>query len=143
MMEKTLMRLKIGAIGRQGALLGMAFIAVSFACKDEEPCDLDQELRGSACYPLPTPGAAGTGGTGNLGPADGGAEAVETDFGTSCTDTTASSDCGGIAPICAPFPSGNACTQILCEAGEANADVCPADWSCIRSGSNPSVCFGS
>jgi hypothetical protein len=128
-----------------GSLACLASLSL-FACKDDSPCDEGQEERlGAACYPINaggTPGAAGTSALpvdAGLGLTDGpGVDAV---IGQACADTTASSDCGGAAPICAPLPSGTVCTQILCLDGEPNAGVCPSDWMCLPSAGNPSVCL--
>lgn len=107
------------------------------ACKDDSPCDPGFTERLGACYPEPTGGTGGTGGE-PVDPGDGGVSAV---IGQPCTDTAASSDCGGAAPICAPLPSGTVCTQILCLDGEPNAGACPSDWTCLPSDGNPSVCL--
>jgi hypothetical protein len=124
---------------------GVALLGLSLACKDNDPCDPDQEERGAnACYPaaagsagtLGNPGEPGAGDTDSGAPAGGGYE-----VGQPCTDTTASSDCGGIAPICAPLPAGSVCTQVLCLDGEPNAGVCPADWPCLQIPGYPSTCL--
>lgn len=133
---------------------GVGLLWPGLACKDDEPCDPGQEERSAgACFPMAmgasgaagSPGAAGTQGSGDdpdAGAGAGGAPpAVDAEVGQPCADTTGSSDCGGRAPICAPFPAGSTCTQILCQDGEPNAGVCPADAPCVTFGSNPSVCF--
>src|SRR5688572_2447847 len=113
-----------------------------FACKDDSPCDPGFVARlGAGCYPEAAAGAAGAAGTAGepVEPGDGGV--VDAVIGQPCTDTEASSDCGGAAPICAPLPSGTVCTQILCLEGEPNAGACPSDWTCLPSAGNPSVCL--
>jgi hypothetical protein len=128
--------------------LVLAAALVSFACKDEDPCDPGQVERNALCYPADTAGGSGgsagsaSSSAGAAGePAAGGAPAsVEAEFGQPCADTAAHSDCGGQAPICAPLPSGSVCTQIECQDGEANAGACPAEWSCLKVGDNPSAC---
>src|SRR4051812_39642452 len=91
----------------------------SNACKDNDPCDPGQEERLALCYAVAQAGANGAQGASGSGASldarsDAGADApaapaaLDTDFGTHCSDTTASSDCGGRAPLCAPFPAGPA-----------------------------------
>ena len=135
--------------------LGMALLASSWACKDDSPCDEGQEERNASCYPIAAAGSAQAGGAavgpggaaggpdGGLGNDSGEPAGVQAEVGQPCTDTTASSDCGGSAPICAPLPSGTACTQILCLDGEPNAGACPAGWTCVqaRPMPDPSVCL--
>jgi hypothetical protein len=117
-------------------------------CKDGDPCDPGQREQNGLCYPIAQAGSSGAPGAQTPrdgGDADAGGDppgAMDSDFGRACADTVGSSDCGDSAPICAPFPTGNACTQILCQAGEANAGVCPLGWQCLSSPGNPSVCFG-
>ncbi len=120
---------------------------LSFACKDEDPCDPDQVEQNALCYPADSAGSGGTGGSSSASagaagePSAGGAPAsVDAEFGQACSDTTAHSDCGGQAPICAPLPAGSVCTQIECQEGEANAGACPAEWTCLKVGDNPSAC---
>jgi len=126
----------------------MAALAI-LGCKDDSPCDEGQEERGAAaCYPLPTGGGAGQAGgagpagtTGNVDAGDGGAAAPAAAYiGQPCADTETHSDCGEGAPICADLPAGTMCTQVLCQAGEANEGVCPSDWMCLSSAGNPSAC---
>jgi hypothetical protein len=120
-------------------------LLVSLACKDDDPCDPGQvESQAAACSPA-TAGSAGMAGSaGSAGdePADSGAPDDE-DFvvGQPCSDTAGSSDCGGAAPICAPLPSGSACTQIMCLEGEPNAGACPPDWPCTEIPGYPSTCL--
>jgi hypothetical protein len=133
-------------------------LGLGLGCQDEDPCDPGQEERGAAsCYPLPAAGAAGTqgqagtdGAAGTEDPGEGtdagGADEVQAAVGDPCTDTAAHSDCGGDAPICAPFPGPNGarCTQISCEDGEVNAGACPATAPCIRPpppNDTTSLCF--
>lgn len=54
------------------------------------------------------------------------APASETEFGKACA---AMADCPASAPICGA-PQVPYCTQIYCKAGEANAGVCPAGFTC-------------
>ena len=134
------------------ALLGFWSLAVG--CKDDDPCDPDQIERNSQCYPPPA--AAGTAGkaAGTAGGADsaggaadaggGAAPALDTPVGSPCQDTTASSDCGGEAPVCAdlsPLGQGVMCTQIDCAEGEANAGACPSGFTCFAVSGYPSVCI--
>jgi hypothetical protein len=124
-----------------GPLVGLSLAL--FACKDDAPCDEGQEDRLGNCYPLAAAGSPGAAGTSAepVDPGDGGVQAVDAVIGQPCTDTAASSDCGGPAPICAPLPSGTVCTQILCLEGEPNAGACPSGWTCVPSAGNPSVCL--
>jgi hypothetical protein len=57
-------------------------------------------------------------------------------YGTVCQSNA---QCGGPAPICATDPL-NYCSQIDCEAGEANEGICPAGWRCFKYQDNPSIC---
>lgn len=139
-------------------LTGMCLISLPLGCKDDSPCDEGQEMQNGACVPVAAAGSAGTGGggtggggtdagigtdTGRGGTATDAPAGVQTEVGDPCADTTASSDCGGNAPICAPLPSGTVCTQILCLAGEVNAGACPVGWTCLqaRPMPDPSVCL--
>jgi hypothetical protein len=131
------------------SFLSLLLAALSgFACKDEDPCDPDQVERNALCYPADNSGgsssnggssSAAAGAAGDPGGA-GGAAPVDAEFGEACSDTEAHSDCGGRAPICAPLPAGSVCTQIECQDGEANAGACPAEWTCLKVGENPSAC---
>jgi hypothetical protein len=130
---------RVSLVACFGAALGAS------ACKDEDPCDADQEEREGLCYNAAGGTSAGPGPTAGISP-DASADAAATagpDFGTPCADTVGSSDCGGTAPLCAPFPAGSLCTQIFCQAGEVNEGVCPEGWQCVTYPGNPSVCFGS
>jgi hypothetical protein len=139
-------------------LFGTGLVSLALGCKDDSPCDEGQEYLLAGCVPVAAAGSGGggTGGTGSAGTqggeTDGGIgtdtgtaapAGVQAEVGDPCQDTTASSDCGGNAPICAPLPSGTACTQILCLDGEPNAGACPADWTCLqaRPMPDPSVCL--
>lgn len=121
---------------------GALLLGLCVGCKDAEPCDPGQEERSAnACY-APSPGSAGSGAdvpdaSTDSGPPSGGGFAI----GQPCSDTAGSSDCGGVAPICAPLPSGPACTQIMCLDGEPNAGVCPDDWPCTQLTGYPSTCL--
>jgi hypothetical protein len=135
-------------------------LALASACKDDSPCEEGQRADlGASCYPVAAAGRSGSAGSAGMGSAgtsataddvdtDAGGdsaapapEGVSAEVGQPCTDTTANSDCGGDAPICAPLPAGPACTQILCLEGEPNAGACPADWPCLAIGANPSACL--
>jgi hypothetical protein len=134
----------LGLLGLSGLLLG---------CKDDDPCDPGQVEKFSQCYPA----AAGAGGSsggaapdaGDMGDGGGAAGAapsagLNSDFGTACLDTTAFSDCGGTAPICAdltPLGQSKMCTQLYCNAGEANAGVCPSTFTCFAAPGYPSLCI--
>jgi hypothetical protein len=134
---------------------GMALLGLLLACTDDSPCDEGQFERNAGCYPIAAAGSSqagsagmGAGGTaivpdGGLGGDSGEPVAVQAEVGQPCADTTASSDCGGNAPICAPLPSGTVCTQILCLDGEPNAGACPTGWTCLqaRPMPDPSVCL--
>jgi hypothetical protein len=136
-------------------LLGL--LGFASGCKDDDPCDPGQVERNTQCYPAPSPeaggspasapsGAAGDESSGGAvdGMAGAGAATLDTPFGTACQDKTDSSDCGGQAPICADLsPLGQSvyCTQINCAEGEANASVCPADFTCFAVPGYPSVCI--
>jgi hypothetical protein len=133
----------------------LSALVLASGCKDDSPCDEGQTEVLGACYPAAaagTTGAAGAGGTSAGGGStsisesdaggEGGAPAqVSAEVGQPCTDTAASSDCGGNAPVCAPLPAGAVCTQILCLEGEPNAGACPEGWPCTVIGANPSVCL--
>jgi hypothetical protein len=137
-------------------LCSMGLVSLALGCKDDSPCDEGQALKSDGCVPI---AAAGSGDDGSAGTDSGGTDGVATDggigteagtpggvmaeVGNPCQDTTASSDCGGNAPICAPLPSGAVCTQILCLDGEVNAGACPTGWTCLqaRPMPDPSVCL--
>ena len=137
--------LMLSALGVCGLLLG---------CTDDDPCDSGQIEKNSQCYPPP----ASAGKTGSAGGESGGAGgaggepdaaagapsgALDTPFGTACQDNKASSDCGGVAPVCADLTKlGQTmmCTQLNCAAGEANAGACPEGFTCFAFPGYPSVC---
>jgi hypothetical protein len=130
---------RVSLVGCFGVALG------ANACKDDDPCDANQEESEGLCYDVAMGGTSAAPGTAGTSP-DAGADAaavIGADFGTPCADTVSSSDCGGNAPLCAPFPAGSVCTQTSCQAGEVNAGVCPEGWQCVTYPGNPSVCFGS
>jgi hypothetical protein len=135
-------------------LTRMGLVSLLLGCKDDSPCDPGQELLDGACVPIAAAGSSGSGSAGAEGGITDGADGgigtetgvpagVQAEVGDPCEDTTASSDCGGNAPICAPLPSGTACTQILCLEGEVNAGSCPTGWTCLqaRPMPDPSVCL--
>jgi hypothetical protein len=131
----------------QSLILGaLGVCAMSVGCKDDDPCDPGQIVQNSQCYPAPV-GGGETGGSDAGGEPDtaGGAPSgdLNTPFGAACEDTTASSDCGGEAPLCADLTQlGQSvmCTQRDCSAGEENAGVCPAGFTCFAFPGYPSVC---
>ena len=125
----------------------LAACGLALGCKDDDPCDPGQIVMNTQCYPAPATGGDSAGGgadsAGAPDTAGGAPSSVDTPFGTACQDTTASSDCGGLAPICADLTKlGQSvmCTQIDCSAGEANAGVCPGGFSCFAFPGYPSVC---
>jgi hypothetical protein len=125
---------------------GVMLLGLPLACKDDDPCDPGQEERPpNDCYPVSggSAGAGGSTGEAGEGDSDSGAPAPGGDFefGQPCADSAGSSDCGGIAPICVPLPSGSVCTQALCLDGEPNAGVCPAEWPCTAIPGFPSACL--
>jgi len=139
----------------------MALSVFLGGCRDDSPCDPGQYEKNTQCYPIATGGGGGgnasggadsggsSGGVGVAGAADESAGApatamLDTDFGTACKDTTAFSDCGGKAPICADLTAlgqTKMCTQISCSPGEANAGACPSTFSCFATPGYPSVCI--
>jgi hypothetical protein len=113
-------------------------------CWSSNPCDPGQILRSDSCLPAPaTPGdASSDGGSDSGGSIDAGGiadgRAAPSTFGMTCA---VQADCaGGDAPICGA-PQLPYCTQINCQAGEANAGACPSGWQCIMVAPNPSVCL--
>ena len=119
----------------------------SFAggCWASDPCEPGQVVRFDSCFPGPvaTPDASGEGGAGEGGSSEGSASeggAAPSSFGKTCSTST---DCAAGSPICGA-PQLPYCTQINCQAGEANAGACPATgWQCLKVGANPSVCLKS
>ena len=145
-----------------GLLLGLlGLCGTNAGCKDDDPCDPGQIEKNGQCYPAPASGGtasgegggAGAGGAADNGEADGGVgkaaagapgASLNTPVGTPCLDTTASSDCGGDAPVCAdlsPLGQSVMCTQLDCAAGEANAGACPSGFTCFQAPGYPSVCI--
>jgi hypothetical protein len=126
---------------RAGAALLVALSALPFGCKDEDPCDPGQELRGTGCFPIATGGSAGSSSQPAAGAPAGGATDPggnpDATFGTPCTSDA---DCGGDAPVCDNMVF-NYCLQINCKDGEENAGACPADWQCVLSPPHPSACI--
>jgi len=132
-----------------GLILGaLGLCALAAGCKDDDPCDPGQIVRDGQCYPAPAVGGeTGLGGADAGGQPDAasgaGSVTVDTPFGSACKDSTDSSDCGGIAPICADLTKlgqSMMCTQIDCSPGEANAGVCPSGFRCFAFPGYPSVC---
>ena len=106
--------------------LWCAAMLLAVACKDDEPCDDDQESVGTSCFAKATD-AGGTGGS---------PEVPEVPFGTPCQTND---DCGAPAPVCATDPLFY-CSQIECQEGEANEGACPEGWRCFKYLDNPSAC---
>lgn len=138
------------------ALVTLAAIAFAPACMVDNPCGAGlYETPGYRCAPLPAapasdagPGEGGAAVAPDAPDADGGGGDAEasapvepasatSSFGKTCGAMT---DCGGDAPIC-PAPQFPYCTQIHCEAGEANAGVCPTGFTCVRLPGYPSGCM--
>jgi hypothetical protein len=154
--ETSMMTISTYHWARALGLFSLGLMSSALGCKDDSPCDEGQVQRNAACVPV---AVAGSGGTGSAGTEGGGTDAggtdggigtqtgttagIQAEVGDPCEDTAASSDCGGNAPICAPLPSGTACTQILCLEGEVNAGACPVGWTCLqaRPMPDPSVCL--
>jgi hypothetical protein len=145
------MKLRISGLARSVILSALSLGCLVAGCKDDDPCDPGQIVKNSQCYPAPATGGTASGGDGGTdadaapdAAAGAPGAALDTPFGTPCTDTTASSDCGGVAPVCADLtPLGQAvmCTQINCGAGEANASACPSTFNCFAPPGYPSVCI--
>jgi hypothetical protein len=133
---------------RRSLLTGTLLLALTGACKDEEPCDPGQVSIGTVCFPAEAGGVAGTGAaqagaTSDAAGAAAGGEAAagepgnpDASFGTPCETNT---DCGGDAPVCATDPLFY-CSELECGAGEANEGVCPEGWTCLKYLDNPSAC---
>jgi hypothetical protein len=139
-------------------------LTLPLGCKDESPCDDDQNSIGPTCFakggtssggtkanPEPSAGAPTDGGDTSAGgetSAAGDTSAAGTGsdidppgnpdamFGTTCMTNA---DCGGPAPVCATDPLFY-CSQIDCQAGEENEGVCPAGWQCFKYQDNPAIC---
>jgi hypothetical protein len=133
----------LGSLGLCGLVVG---------CKDEDPCDPGQIETSGQCYSAPASGGSSSGDDGGADAGGGAVDAaggapsaaLETAFGTPCLDTAASSDCAGVAPVCADLsPLGQTimCTQIDCSPGAANAGVCPSEFTCFAPPGYPSVCI--
>lgn len=126
----------------QGRCLLYVGMLLAVACKDEEPCDDDQESIGTGCFAKSTGGSGGSQSTAGESGEGGAVGAVEppgnpdATFGTSCETNT---DCGGLAPTCATDPLFY-CSQIECQDGEANEGACPEGWRCFKYLENPSAC---
>lgn len=128
------------------ALLGA--LGLFGGCKDDDPCDAGEIERYGQCYPAPSQSGGGSAGSGMAGADPGaglaGSPAIDTPFGTDCQDDTDSSDCGGLAPVCAdlaPLGQSRFCTQIHCAAGEDNDGVCPEGFTCFAVSGYPSICI--
>jgi hypothetical protein len=113
-------------------------------CWASNPCDPGQTVRFDSCFPLAPPVAPPDGSTagdasdgGSLEGSAGGGGSAPASFGQTCS---AASDCAAGSPVCGA-PQLPYCTQIDCQAGEANAGVCPSGWQCLTVGANPSVCL--
>ena len=146
------MNLHQGGLTRGLILSALGFCTLLAGCKDDDPCDPGQIVKNTQCYPAPVAmgGSSGDGGgtaVGDAGAPDaagGEPSATAVAFGMPCADTTASSDCGGDAPVCAdltPLGQSIMCTQVNCSPGEANADVCPSGFNCFAVPGYPSVCI--
>ncbi len=142
-----MMKLRQFVWTRSVILSALGLCGLVASCKDDDPCDPGQVVINSQCYPEPAMGGDGggndVGGAPDVAAGAPGA-ALDTPFGTPCTDTAASADCAGIAPVCADLtPLGQTvmCTQIECSAGERNAGVCPSSFNCLATPGYPSVCI--
>lgn len=125
------------AMNRSIALLFLSSLigVATVGCDFDDVCGkglVEDEM--GFCRVPPTPEAGASDGGADEG-GEAGAPAASS-FGKTCASMA---ECGGDAPICAA-PQLPYCTQISCEAGEANAGACPAGWQCIKSGSQPSAC---
>lgn len=128
--------------------------ALGPACDAKDPCgeglyelpsyrcgDIPAVPEGGAAETSTAEAAAGDAGDGEGGEGGEAGEAAAppapTNFGKPCA---AMAECGGDAPICAA-PQLPYCTQKDCKAGEANAGVCPAGFTCIKVPGYPSGCM--
>jgi len=144
--------MKLSKVGfGRGLVWGLCALGcLSVSCKDDDPCDPGQVVMNTQCYPAAAAGGSSStddGGTeaGASSESSAGASATpSTAFGDACMDKVGSSDCGGVAPVCAdltPLGQSVMCTQINCGAGEANAGVCPSTFTCFAPPGYPSVCI--
>ena len=136
---------------RSRALAAMVFLGfLCSACDPDDPCrgDYIHNSRYAVCLPLPPDGGTAEEDQGPAPEEDPSAEdgdptaerenGDEIPFGTTCATDD---DCGGSAPYCVNEPIVLGCTNVLCGAGEANAGICPGDWTCVPAmGTNPSAC---
>lgn len=122
---------------RCGVLLGLGCV-VFVGCWEGNPCDPGQVVRLDQCVAAPTAAPTSSPDAGEPSADAAGGDAPIDNFGMTCASA---SDCaGGTAPVCGA-PQLPMCTQVLCQAGEANAGACPMGWQCVAIGSNPSVCL--
>jgi hypothetical protein len=123
----------------------VAVPAAGLGCQPTNACGAGfAQGEDEQCRPVASPSADA-----GIPPTDGGNGVVEdaaadaptapsgSSFGKTCASMA---DCGGDAPICGA-PQLPMCTQIMCQAGEANAGACPADFTCLSTPGNPSVCL--
>jgi hypothetical protein len=120
-------------------------LLLPLACKDESPCDENQDSIGTGCFAHEDePADGGSGGVdgpmAGAASSDAGAPSGNPDatFGTPCT-LDDDSECGGPAPVCATDPLYY-CIQIDCLEGEANEGACPEGWTCYKQEGSPSAC---
>ena len=143
------MKLHQASLARGLVLSALGLSCLLASCKDDDPCDPGQVVKNSQCYPAPASvggSAADAGETpaAGAGEAGGAPSSAASAFGAPCADTTASSDCGGDAPVCAdlsPLGQSVMCTQIHCSPGEVNAGACPSGFNCFAVPGYPSVCI--
>ena len=125
----------------------LGFVA-AFGCKDEEPCDEDQDSIGTGCYakpePEPEPAEGGSpsvseggapsaaGGAMSEGGWPGGIEPPGNPDAMFQSDCVSNKDCSEEAPICLIAPGPLYCSQIDCLEGEVNAGACPQGWVCFQ-----------
>jgi hypothetical protein len=120
-------------------------LLLPLACRDESPCDDDQDSIGTGCFAKKVDEPAEGGSNGVAGaPSGAGAPGgpsgnPDATFGTPCT-LDDDSECGGPAPVCATDPLFY-CIQIDCLEGEANEGACPSDWTCYKQAGSPSACI--
>jgi hypothetical protein len=124
------------------ALFGLlALLALPVACKDEEPCDDNQDSIGTGCYAKSTAeaGSPPAGAEGGAPPSLGGgaseggsAEPAGNPDAMFQSPCESDAECGGPAPICLIPPGPKYCSQIDCLDDEVNAGSCPEDWVCFK-----------